>query len=305
MYSTTDLQLFIYTADLGSLSNAARQLDLLPATASASLKRLEQQLNARLFVRSTRSMRLTPEGSVFLEYSRQALALLNEGQALLHAGGPVSGHLRLSMPSDVGRNVLLPWLDAFQARHPQVTLSLQFSDRVIDLFRDPVDVAFRYGPLDDSTLVSQALAASRRVAVAAPSYLEKHGRPQTPKELAGHNCLLYYLQHGLFNNWRFYSGKTPIDVKVRGDRMSDDAAIARAWAIAGIGIAYKSWLDVRQDVLEGRLEILLEQFGGEDTPLNMVYPHRSSMSPSLRALLAFLRERFAALENASGIAAPG
>ena len=87
--------------------------------------------------------------------------------------------------------------------------------------------------------------------------------------------------------------------------MSDDAAIARAWAIAGIGIAYKSWLDVRQDVVEGRLEILLEQFGGEDTPLNMVYPHRSSMSPSLRALLAFLRERFAALDDASGIAIPG
>ncbi|MEO6922129.1 MAG: LysR family transcriptional regulator [Collimonas sp.] len=298
MYSTTDLQLFIYTADLGSLSNAARQLDLLPATASASLKRLEQQLNARLFVRSTRSMRLTPEGSVFLDYSRQALALLSEGQALLNAGGPVSGHLRLSMPSDVGRNVLLPWLDAFQARHPQVTLSLQFSDRVIDLFRDPVDVAFRYGPLDDSTLVSQELAASRRVVVAAPSYLAKHGRPVTPKDLAAHNCLLYYLQHGLFNNWRFYSGnpgKMPIDVKVRGDRMTDDAAIARTWAIAGVGIAYKSWLDVRQDVAEGRLEILLQQFGGEDTPLNMVYPHRSSMSPSLRALLAFLRAQFAAL----------
>ncbi|AMO99855.1 bacterial regulatory helix-turn-helix, lysR family protein [Collimonas arenae] len=298
MYSTTDLQLFIYTADLGSLSNAARQLDLLPATASASLKRLEQQLNTRLFVRSTRSMRLTPEGTLFLEYSRQALALLQEGRALLNADGAVSGHLRLSMPSDVGRNVLLPWLDAFQEKYPQVTLSLQFSDRVIDLFRDPVDVAFRYGPLDDSTLVSQPLAASRRVAVAAPSYLAKHGRPLVPKDLASHNCLLYYLQHGLFNNWRFYAGKTPIDVKVRGDRMTDDAAIARAWAVAGIGIAYKSWLDVRQDVADGRLEIVLEQFVGEETPLSMVYPHRSSMSPSLRALLVFLRERFAALNAA-------
>lgn len=299
MYSTTDLQLFIQTADLGSLSKAARQLDLLPATASASLKRLEQQLNARLFVRSTRSMRLTPEGSLFLEYSRQALALLQEGRALLNADGPVSGHLRLSMPSDVGRNVLLPWLNTFQENHPQVTLSLQFSDRVVDLFRDPVDVAFRYGPLDDSTLVSQILASSRRVAVAAPSYLARHGKPNAPKDLARHNCLLYYLQHGLFNNWRFYAGKnsskTAIDVRVRGDRMTDDAAIARAWAVAGIGIAYKSWLDVQQDVADGRLEIILEQFAGEETPLSMVYPHRSSMSPSLRALQAFLRAQFAAL----------
>jgi len=299
MYSTTDLQLFIHTADLGNLSKAARQLDLLPATASASLKRLEQQLNARLFVRSTRSMRLTPAGALFLDYSRQALALLQEGQALLNADGPVSGHLRLSMPSDVGRNILLPWLDAFQKNYPQVTLSLQFSDRVIDLFRDPVDVAFRYGKLDDSTLISQPLAASRRVLVAAPSYLAQHGRPQSPQDLQNHNCLLYYLQHGLFNNWRFYAGKTPIDVKVRGDRMSDDAAIARLWAIAGIGIAYKSWLDVRQDVAEGRLEILLEQFAGEETPLSMVYPHRNSMSPSLRALLTFLREKFEEIETTS------
>ncbi|MFC5476346.1 LysR family transcriptional regulator [Paraherbaspirillum soli] len=297
MYSTTDLQLFIHTADLGSLSQAARQLDLLPATASASLKRLEQQLNARLFVRSTRSMRLTPEGALFLDVSRQALALLSEGEALLRADGAVRGHLRLSMPSDVGRNVLLPWLNEFQEIHPQITLSLQFSDRVIDLFRDPVDIAFRYGKLDDSTLISQPLAASRRVAVAAPAYLARHGTPQSPQELAGHNCLLYYLQRGLFNNWRFYSGKHPIDIKVRGDRMTDDAAIAREWAVAGIGIAYKSWLDVRRDIADGNLVAILERFTGEETPLNMVYPHRSSASPAVRALLGFLREKFDAIQN--------
>lgn len=296
MYSLGDIQLFILTADLGSLSKAARQLDLVPATASASLKRLELHLNTRLFARSTRSLRLTPEGTLFLEYGRQALTLLNQGEAQLRSDGEIKGHLRLSMPSDVGRNVLLPWLNVFQKTYPKVTLALQFSDRIIDLFSAPIDVAFRYGKLDDSTLISQPLAASRRVVVASPTYLAQHGTPTTPKELAEHNCLLFYLERGLFNNWRFHTGKNAIVIKVSGDRMTDDAAIAREWAIAGLGIAYKSWLDVRQDLAEGRLVTLLDHYVGEETPLNMVYPERSSTSPVLRALLLFLREKFHALD---------
>lgn len=295
MYSTNDIQLFVLTADLSSLSKAARQLDLVPATASASLKRLELHLHTRLFVRSTRSLRLTPEGSLFLEYCRQALALLTQGEALLRTDGAAKGHLRLSMPCDVGRNVLLPWLNAFQTAHPKVTLGLQFSDRIIDLFSAPVDVAFRYGKLEDSSLISQPLAASRRVVVASPAYLAQHGTPSTPKDLANHNCLLFYLERGLFNNWRFHSGKNPIVIKVRGDRMTDDAAIAREWAIGGLGIAYKSWLDVRQDLVDGRLVTLMDHYVGEETPLNMVYPDRSSASPVVRALLLFLREKFQAL----------
>lgn len=295
MYSTNDIRLFILTADLGSLAKAARQLDLVPATASASLKRLEQHLNTRLLVRSTRSLRLTPEGTLFLDYSRQALTLLMQGEAVLRSDGAAKGHLRLSMPSDVGRNVLLPWLNAFQKAYPQVTLALQFSDRIVDLFSAPVDVAFRYGKLEDSSLVSQPLAASRRVVVAAPAYLAQHGTPTTPKELAEHNCLLFYLQRGLFNHWHFLAGKNAIVIKVRGDRMTDDAAIAREWAIAGLGIACKSWLDVRQDLADGRLVTLLDQYVGEETPLNMVYPDRSSASPAVRALLIFLREKFHAL----------
>lgn len=295
MYSLGDIQLFILTADLGSLSRAARQMDLVPATASASLKRLELHLNTRLFARSTRSLRLTPEGTLFLEYGRQALMLLNQGEAHLRSDGEIKGHLRLSMPGDVGRNVLLPWLNEFQKSYSKVTLALQFSDRIIDLFSAPIDAAFRYGKLDDSTLISQPLAASRRVVVASPVYLAAHGTPTTPKELGEHNCLLFYLERGLFNNWRFHTGKNAIVIKVRGDRMTDDAAIAREWAIAGLGIAYKSWLDVRQDLVKGRLVTLLDQYVGEETPLNMVYPDRSSASPVLRALLLFLREKFRTL----------
>jgi len=297
MYATTDLQLLIHTADTGSLSQAARLLGVLPATASASLKRIEQRLATRLFARSTRSMRLTPEGEIFLEYCRDALALLQEGETLLSSGkDAIQGHIRLSMPSDIGRNVLFPWLNEFQALHPAVKFTMQFSDRVADLFRDAVDVAIRSGKLGDSSLVSQQLAIGRRVLVASPDYLHCHGAPQTPDDLVRHNCLLFYLKQGLFNQWRFQNGKQAIDVKVQGDRMTDDASIAREWAVAGVGIAYKSWIDVRSDVRAGRLVTMLDEYCQEAIPLNAVYPHRNSASPTVRALVAFLRARFDALD---------
>ncbi len=297
MYATTDLQLLIHTADTGSLSQAARILGVLPATASASLKRIEQRLNTRLFARSTRSMRLTPEGEIFLEYCRDALALLQEGETLLSSGkDAIQGHIRLSMPSDIGRNVLFPWFNEFQALHPAVKFTMHFSDRVADLFRDAVDVAIRSGKLGDSSLVSQQLATGRRVLVASPDYLRRQGTPQTPDDLVRHNCLLFYLKQGLFNQWRFQSGKQAIDVKVQGDRMTDDASIAREWAVAGVGIAYKSWIDVRSDVRAGRLVTVLDEYCREEIPLNAVYPHRNSASPTVRALVAFLRTRFDALD---------
>jgi DNA-binding transcriptional LysR family regulator len=296
MYATTDLQLLVHTADTGSLSQAARLLGVLPATASASLKRLEQHLNTRLFARSTRSMRLTPEGELFLAYCRDALALLAEAENQLRSTA-VRGHLRLSMPSDIGRNVLLPWLNVFQQQHPEVTLTLQFSDRLADLFRDAVDVAIRSGQLGDSSLVSQQLTSGRRVLVAAPDYLARHGTPQTPADLQQHNCLLFYLKQGLFNQWRFEDGKRSIEIKVQGDRMSDDAAVAREWAVAGVGIAYKSWIDVRSDVQAGRLQTVLDAYTREVVPLHAVYPHRNSASPTVRALLSFLRTQFVALER--------
>lgn len=297
MYSTLDLKIFVRTADHRSLSKAARELSLLPATASASLKRLELRLQTRLFERSTRSMRLTQQGELFLEYCRNALALLDEGESMLGvlgAGGDkLRGRIRLSAPSDLGRGVVRPLLDAFQAMHPDVTLALQLSDRDSDLIRDPVDLALRYGGLSDSSLISQQLASNRVVVVAAPAYLERHGSPRTPQDLERHNCLLFYLKRGLHNVWRFHAGDETIEVKVRGDRSADDGGVVREWAVAGIGIAVKSRLDVQADLLAGRLVTLLDAYLGDDYPLHALYPHRQSVPPATRALVAYLREHFA------------
>ena len=292
-----DLQLFVTTADLGNLSAAARRLDISPAVASAALKRLEQQLQVRLFSRSTRSLRLTPEGELFLGHARLALQSLDDGRQQL-AGSKVgiSGPLQLSAPSDFGRNTLLPWLDEFQQAHPQVQLRLLLGDRVADLFREPVDIALRYGAPEDSSLVALPVAAlNRRVLCAAPQYLHKHGVPQSVEALAGHNCLLYMLGGRVHDRWRFSDGKREQGISVKGDRVSDDADVVRRWAVSGAGLVYKSWLDVAGDVRAGRLQVLLPELRGEPTPLNLICAHRAQLSKPVLLLREFVQARCAEL----------
>jgi DNA-binding transcriptional LysR family regulator len=294
MYTTTELQLFVLTAQRGSVSQAARELDMQAATASAAIKRLEQQLACRLFERTTRSMRLTMQGELFLNHCRNALAALAEGEAAIEAAkGKMSGPLRLSAPADFGRHVLAPLLNDFQDAHPGLNLTLHCTDQHSDLIRDPVDMAFRYGRLQDSTLVAQTLAENRRVVVAAPAYLARHGVPASPAALVSHNCLLHNLNRSQSNTWRLRTGKAELAIEVHGDRVSDDGGIVREWAVAGCGIAYKSAIDVRADLAAGRLVTLFNKLDGEDWPLSVVYPHRASLSPLAHAVLAHVREALA------------
>lgn len=296
-----DLQLFVRTAETGSLSAAARLLDVSPAAASAALKRLEQQLQVRLLARSTRSLRLTPEGELYLVHARLALQSLEEGrQQLVGSQEGICGVLQLSAPSDLGRNTLLPWLDSFQDEHPQLQLRLLLADRVTDLFREPVDIALRYGAPEDSSLVALPVAAdNRRVLCASPSYLARHGSPRSVEELHQHNCLLYMLHGRAYDRWRFQDGKRKVLMNVAGDRVCDDADVTRRWAVAGRGVVYKSWLDVAEDVREGRLQVLLPNWLGEPTPLYLVCAHRAQLSKAVHLLREFVQLRCQRLLDAA------
>ncbi|MCQ4310982.1 LysR family transcriptional regulator [Pseudomonas stutzeri] len=297
MLRTDDLQIFVRTADLGSLSAAARALELSPAVASAALKRLEAELGCRLLVRSTRSLRLTGEGEQYLVHARAALQSLSEGQQLLAGGkASISGQLQLAAPSDFGRNVLLPWLDEFQRQHPLISLRLLLADRNADLFRQPVDIALRYGTPEDSSLVALPVAtANRRVLCAAPAYLARHGAPRELRELTEHNCLRFMLAGRVHERWCFHDGRREMVQVVAGDRISDDADVVHRWALAGHGLVYKSWLDVAQDVQAGRLTVLLPALLGEPAPLNLICAHRAHLGETLRLLREHLIERCRAL----------
>ncbi len=256
------------------------------AQVSAAIKRLETILNIRLFARSTRSLRLTPEGETWLPYATQMLDTLEYGlQKIQTPDDEVRGMLQIAVPSDLGRNLLLTLFRDFRQRHPALRLRLLFSDQLTDVFKDPVDVAFRYGNNDDASFISLPVAPeNRRVLVASPEWIARHGEPQTLEELSQHNALIYILRGRPFDRWSLSLDGVVQQQKVSGTVMSDDAEVIRRLAIAGEGIAYKSMLDVSDDLRAGRLRRLLPRYQGDVVPLNLICPHRKQLSAAVRLL---------------------
>lgn len=293
MIRLDDLALFVRSAALGSFSKAAREVNLLPGQASAAIGRLERELDIRLFARSTRSLRLTEEGKRYLPFAQDALQALRDGvEGIRGDTNCLTGTLQIAAPSDFGRNLLLPWISEFRRAHPGLDIQLLVSDQVADVFRDPVDVALRYGQIDDASYVALPVAPeNRRVLVASPEYIARHGAPASLDALAGHNCLQYRLRGRAYDRWSFPLPAGARLVQVSGRLVSDDAEVVRRWALAGEGIAYKSWLDVSGDVAQGRLQVLLPEVPGEPTPLNLVCPHRRQFSPAVKLLHALIEER--------------
>jgi DNA-binding transcriptional LysR family regulator len=293
MFRLEDLTLFVRAAALTSFSDAAREAGVQPAQVSSAIKRLESTLAVRLFARSTRSLRLTPEGEVWLPYACQMLDVMRAGlQKIQTPEDEVSGTLQIAVPSDIGRNLLLPVFQSFRRCHPALRLRLFFSDLVTDVFKYPVDVAFRYGYPEEASYVALPVAPdNRRVLVASPDWVVRNGAPQQPDDLAQLNAMTFVLRGRMHDRWTFTRHGEAICVQVNGTIMSDDAEVIRRLAITGEGIAYKSWLDVSEDVREGRLQLLMPDYLGEKVPLNMICPHRKQLSKSVRLLYDAVKAR--------------
>ena len=294
----SDLEIFVTTADCGGLSAAARKLDLSPAVTSAAVKRLESDLGVMLFVRTTRSMRLTIEGERLLSRYRPLLAELQAAEEEVIAGRSlISGDLQISMPSDLGRNVILPWLDEFQQQYSEIRLRLQLSDRIANMYRDPVDLALRYGKPTDSSIVALPLVPdNKRVLCASPAYLDRHGDLLSLDDLRNHNCLCLMIGDVLYNEWQFMKEGKTISIPVSGDRMANDSDAIHKWAIEGYGICYRSRLDMLGDIAEGRLRVIGKDWEGESFPLYFICPDRRQLSPTMRLLREYLEERFRSME---------
>ena len=295
MALTQSLDIFIRVADSGSLSAAARSLDLTPAAVSASIKRLEADVGTLLFVRTTRQLRLTQAGERFLQHAREGVQAIEQGLlALRQPRQALEGPLRMSMPSDLGRSLVVGWLDDFVALHPGVQLQLDVSDRLADVYRQPVDLALRYGHPDDSSMVALPIApGNRRVLCAAPTYLVRHGAPRTPADLAGHACLCFMLGQRVHNEWRFTRDGETLRVQVPRSRSASDGQVVHRWMLDGHGIGYKSGLDVSQSLRSGRLVALCTDWQTESAPLLLMCPQRREISPMVTVLRDFLRQRCA------------
>ena len=228
-------------------------------------------------------------------FEQAVLDTLRDGrEKLRRESAELQGTLQVAMPSDLGRNVMLQWLTEFRRQHPALNLRLFVSDQMADMFRDPVDVAIRSGVIEDANYIALPLAPwNRRVLVASPDYLARKGRLSESDDLLRHDCLQYILNGRVYDKWPV-GGRV---LTVSGPLLTDDADLVRRWAVAGEGIAYKSWVDVRDDVLAGRLELLLPDYPGEPAPVNLVYPHRKQFSPAVQQLHSMLKSRFVEMEK--------
>lgn len=287
-----DLHLFVQIARLGSISAAARQADQTPAAASAAIKRLEQQLGCPLFIRSTRSLKLTTQGELYLHHCQNALAALEQGeQALAQDAQGIHSWLRLAAPSDLGRNWLPTVLRELQQDWPQLNLRVELGDRVAGLQREAVDVALRYGTNHDPALVVLPISEVPRFVCAAPAYLALHSAPQTPLDLARHNCLLYQIEERTFDCWRFITPQGDISVNVSGHLVSNDADLVRRWCVAAEGIALKSALDMADDIAAGRVQRLLADTPCPPLQLSLVCASRHQITPAVQQLRQLLKQR--------------
>lgn len=293
-----DLQVVLKVAEFRSITAAAASLDLSTATASAALKRVESALGVELFIRTTRRLRLSGAGERYLPQCEQALLMLEHArQNVKDDLDVVDGELRISLSSDLGRNLAIPWLDEFMDAHPNISLRAHVTDSNIDFYRDSVDIALRYGSPDDASLYGFKICDVPGLLCAAPEYLDRNGTPEHPHDLASHNGLFYQLYDIIHDVWTFTQGDAEFKIKMSGDRASNDGDLVRRWCVSGKGLAVKSCLDMSADLLSGRVVSLMPGFKPRSTELWLICPSRQSITPAVRLLRDTLREKCAGILN--------
>ena len=283
-----DMSLFLKVAASHSLSQAGREHGLSPAAVSLRMSAIERHYGVTLLVKTTRSVRLTPEGERLLASCQRVQREIGELEDALHSGGTtLRGALRITAPEDLGRQQIAPLISAFVARNPAVTVDLVLTDAPISIVTEGLDAAFRYGNLPDSGLIARRLADNRRVVCAAPSYLSRAGRPRKPEDLKTHNCLVQVRGKQRDDKWTFVVEGQETTVTVNGDRTVNDGDTLRYWAIDGHGLVLKPAIDVGVDLQEGRLVTVLEAFMPQESGLQILFPDLPHQPPRLRAFIDF------------------
>ncbi|WP_418117615.1 LysR family transcriptional regulator [Variovorax sp. 350MFTsu5.1] len=287
MDSFSGLESFVRAADLSSFAKAGRLLGISASAVGKNVARLEEQLGVRLFNRTTRHMRLTQEGALFHERCRRILDELDDARAMMQdAIAAPRGRLRVSLPT-IGYRFLLPMLPAFRERYPEIELDLDFNDRLVDVIAEGVDVAIRSGDLVDSQLVARRLGPFRFVLVASPAYLERHGVPQTPADLARHTCLRYkFATGGKIEDWDLPGLPTHLPPGLLCNNM--EAMLGAA--VAGLGVAYMPDFLARDSLCRGELRRVLATHLVRQGQFSALWPSSRQLSPKVRAFVDFAGE---------------
>lgn len=290
---------FVSVATRGSLTAAAKAEGVAPAIMGRRLDALEAHLGVKLLVRTTRRISLTHEGSAFLEDCQRVLADVANAEASVSEGGvKATGHLRITAPAGFGRRHVAPLVPRFRELHPDVTISLNLSDRVVDMAGEGYDCAVRVGDLPDSSLVSVRIADNRRLCVATPAYLQRHGTPRHPSELAQFDCLMLSSEASQVRGWAFRiplenGGSEVAYLKPGGPLDCSDGQVLHDWCLSGYGIAWRSTWEVEAEIAAGRLVEVLGEFAAPPNGIYVVFPQRKHMPLRVRLWIEYLKQQYA------------
>jgi DNA-binding transcriptional LysR family regulator len=287
------IESFVAVATKGSLTAAANSEGVAPAVIGRRIDALEERLGVKLLVRTTRRITLTHEGSAFLEDCQRLLGDLANAEASVSAGGvKASGYLRITVPAGFGRRHVAPLVPRFLAQHPDVKLSLNLSDRVVDIVNEGFDCALRVGDLPDSSLVSVRLADNRRLCVATPSYLRRAGVPQHPSELQHHECLTLSSDASQSRGWAFLVDGDVVHLRPSGRLDCSDGGVLHDWCAAGLGIAWRSTWEVEDEIAAGDLVSVLDDFAAPPNGIHAVFPQRKHLPLRVRLWIDFLKHSY-------------
>jgi DNA-binding transcriptional LysR family regulator len=313
MSKLKQMESFVSVATRGSLTAAANAEGVAPAIMGRRLDALEERLGVKLLVRTTRRISLTHEGSAFLEDCQRLLIDVANAEASVSAGGvKASGHLRITAPAGFGRRHVAPLVPRFRRQHSDVTISLNLSDRVVDLAGEGFDCAVRVGDLPDSSLVSVRMADNRRLCVATADYLKRHGTPQHPTDLSRFDCLTLSSDASQTRGWAFRVPRNPrggqpagvatdtagdgdhevIHLKPGGPLDCSDGQVLHDWCMAGYGIAWRSTWEVEAEIANGKLVAVLQAFDAPPNGIYAVFPQRKHLPLRVRLWIDFLKHHY-------------
>ena len=292
-----DLGFFSALAGAGSLSAAARELGITTPAVSRHLAQMEARVGVSLVTRTTRRMRLTPEGELYLEHARRILGEIDDMAQVLGASKATpTGLLRVNATLGFGRSHVSPVISSFVRKYPKVEVQLQLSVNPPSLTDDAFDVCIRFGAPPDARVIARQLAPNRRLLCAAPAYLARHGTPKVPNDLVRHRCIGIRQGEEAYGVWRLTTGRgrhaRTEAVKTRGNLATNDGEIAVSWALDGHGILMRAEWDIDRYLRSGRLVQVLPQYSTPDADVYAVYPQRHQTAARVRAFVDFLATAF-------------
>lgn len=290
----SEMAFFSLLVRTGSLSSAARELDITTPAVSKRLAQLEARLGVPLLHRTTRRIGLTPEGEIYLAHARRILADIDDMEQLVsNSLTAPKGLLRVNATLGFGRSNIAPLISDFVQRYPDVQVQLQLTVNPPPLSEDAFDVCIRFGEPPDARVIARRIAANRRLICAAPAYLARHGTPQVPNDLVRHNCIGIRQGDEAYGVWRLSAGKRTETVKVRGNLNTNDGEIAVNWALAGHGVLMRAEWDIAKYLDSGRLRLVLQDWQTPPADIHAVYPQRLQTAARVRAFVDFVLQAFA------------